>query len=240
VQSSEDLVELYCGGGTFTAPLSRNFRSVLATELSKASVVLAKKAFADNGITNVTVAPVSAEDFSGAYNKYLLSKRARPDGTSRAIFTGGNLGHSGSVQGITNLADFDNISTVFVDPPRAGCDDATCKLLARFDKICYISCNPETLARDIAKITAIVGPGTSSATNANSRSDGSSTSGSEALYRHRIVRMAAFDQFPYTPHLEGGVMLVKERIPDAEAQGLGIAAKVADVETAVGEKRKAA
>ena len=39
----EDLLELYCGGGTFTIPLAGNFRKVLATEISKASVELAMK-----------------------------------------------------------------------------------------------------------------------------------------------------------------------------------------------------
>ncbi|RTY79505.1 hypothetical protein EKL28_18055, partial [Staphylococcus aureus] len=38
--------------------------------------------------------------------------------------------------------DFD---TVFVDPPRAGIDDETLKLLQRFERIIYISCNPDTL-----------------------------------------------------------------------------------------------
>jgi tRNA/tmRNA/rRNA uracil-C5-methylase (TrmA/RlmC/RlmD family) len=39
----EDLLELYCGGGTFTIPLAMTFRRVLATEISKASVDLAHK-----------------------------------------------------------------------------------------------------------------------------------------------------------------------------------------------------
>lgn len=37
-----DLLELYCGGGTFTAAVAQNFRKVLATEISKASVTLAQ------------------------------------------------------------------------------------------------------------------------------------------------------------------------------------------------------
>ena len=37
-----DLLELYCGGGTFTAAMAQNFRKVLATEISKASVALAQ------------------------------------------------------------------------------------------------------------------------------------------------------------------------------------------------------
>ena len=69
-----------------------------------------------------------------------------------------------------------------MDPPRAGLDTATCNLLCRFDKIVYISCNPETLARDVAIMSTT----------------------------HSVEKVAAFDQFPYTHHLEGGVLLIKK------------------------------
>ena len=62
--SKGDLLELYCGGGTFTAPLSQNFPRVLATEISKASVALAKKCFVMNNITNVNILPLSSEEFT--------------------------------------------------------------------------------------------------------------------------------------------------------------------------------
>ena len=71
--------------------------------------------------------------------------------------------------------------TLFVAPPRAGLD-ATCReLAATFDHVVYVSCNPETLARDLAELSAT----------------------------HEVTRLAAFDQFPYTPHLESGVVLVR-------------------------------
>jgi tRNA (uracil-5-)-methyltransferase len=50
-----DLLELYCGGGTFTAALASNFRKVLATELSKASVALANATFKLNAIENIQI-----------------------------------------------------------------------------------------------------------------------------------------------------------------------------------------
>jgi len=78
-------------------------------------------------------------------------------------------------------------STVFVDPPRAGLDDDTVALLRRFDNIIYISCNPETLH---ANLTAL---------------DSS----------HSIEHFAAFDQFPYTHHLEAGAVLKKRIASDA-------------------------
>jgi tRNA (uracil-5-)-methyltransferase len=72
-------------------------------------------------------------------------------------------------------------STLFVDPPRSGLDAATLALAGRFDHILYISCNPDTLAANL-----------------------------EVLCRsHRVAAAAAFDQFPYTPHLECGVFLAR-------------------------------
>ena len=63
----EDLLELYCGGGTFTAALAINFRKVLATEMSKASVELAHQAFKENKIENIRIARLSSEEFTQAY-----------------------------------------------------------------------------------------------------------------------------------------------------------------------------
>ena len=48
--SEQDLLELYCGNGNFTAPLSRQFRRVLATEISKTSVKAARENFAANDL----------------------------------------------------------------------------------------------------------------------------------------------------------------------------------------------
>ncbi|HZX32305.1 MAG TPA: tRNA (uridine(54)-C5)-methyltransferase TrmA [Rhodocyclaceae bacterium] len=72
-------------------------------------------------------------------------------------------------------------STIFVDPPRSGLDPATVELASGFDHILYISCNPETLRDNVAALQAT----------------------------HRIAAAAAFDQFPYTHHLECGLLLKK-------------------------------
>ena len=85
------------------------------------------------------------------------------------------------------LADIDltsyQFSTVLVDPPRAGLDDNTIELVSRFDNIIYISCNPNTLHENLASISQT----------------------------HAIEQFAIFDQFPYTDHIECGVML-KRRV----------------------------
>jgi tRNA (uracil-5-)-methyltransferase len=74
-----------------------------------------------------------------------------------------------------------NFSTIFVDPPRAGLDDTTRKLAGEFEQIIYISCNPETLKRDLEELTKT----------------------------HEIKRFAFFDQFAFSHHIESGVILSK-------------------------------
>ena len=80
-----------------------------------------------------------------------------------------------------NLKDY-QFSTIFVDPPRAGLDPKTTQLAQRFDNILYISCNPQTLHENLQTLTQT----------------------------HEITSFAAFDQFPYTHHLECGALLRKK------------------------------
>ena len=155
-QRDDDLLELYCGNGNFTLPLATRVRQVLATEISKTSVNAALANLADNGVDNVRLVRLSAEELTEALNE---------------------------VRPFRRLADIDlksyQFGSVFVDPPRAGMDADTCELTRRFDNILYISCNPETLAANIAQLHD----------------------------SHRISRCALFDQFPYTHHMEAGVLL---------------------------------
>ncbi|WP_122902121.1 tRNA (uridine(54)-C5)-methyltransferase TrmA [Acinetobacter sp. B51(2017)] len=156
--SEKDLLELYCGNGNFTLPLSTRFRRVLATELAKSSVYAAQWNIQQNQIDNIQVARLSAEEFTQAYNgerEFRRLQEANIDITSY---------------------DFD---TVFVDPPRAGIDDETLKLLQRFKRIIYISCNPDTLYDNFQTLAAT----------------------------HQVTKFALFDQFPYTHHVESGVLL---------------------------------
>ena len=74
-----------------------------------------------------------------------------------------------------------DFSHVFVDPPRAGIDEKSLTFLKRFDTIIYISCNPQTLKRDI-----------------------------EFLEDYEIEDFILFDQFPHTLHVEAGAILKRE------------------------------
>ncbi len=152
----EDLLELYCGIGNFTLPLSRRFRRLLATEISKQAVACARHNIQANDLENIQLLRMSSEEFTQAMDEVRPFRRLRD----------------------IRLADY-TLSTVLVDPPRAGLDPATLALVSRMDRIIYISCNPDTLLPNL-----------------------------EALgHTHRVQRLAFFDQFPYTPHLECGVIL---------------------------------
>jgi tRNA (uracil-5-)-methyltransferase len=56
------------------------------------------------------------------------------------------------------------------------------KLVQAYSRILYISCNPESLCRNLAALSE----------------------------SHSIERLALFDQFPYTRHMECGVLLIKK------------------------------
>ncbi|WP_309498916.1 tRNA (uridine(54)-C5)-methyltransferase TrmA [Sulfurovum sp.] len=153
-----DFLESYCGLGNFTLPLSHYFDKVLATEISKRSIQAALENCVLNGVENITFARLASEEMTEALN---------------------------GVREFSRLKDIDlksyDFSTVLVDPPRAGLDEGTIELISNIEYIIYISCNPETLARDL-----------------------------EALVKtHDVLEAAMYDQFPHTAHIESGVFLHK-------------------------------
>lgn len=155
-----DLLELYCGNGNFTLPLAKHFDQVIATELSKTSIRAARENLKFNSVDNIQMIRLSAEEVTEAMRGERIFRRLA------------DLPQE--------LADYD-LKTVFVDPPRAGLDSETEKMVAEFDSIIYISCNPETLAGNLEFLSS----------------------------SHKIEKFALFDQFPYTDHMECGVLLTK-------------------------------
>jgi tRNA (uracil-5-)-methyltransferase len=76
------------------------------------------------------------------------------------------------------LSEYD-FRTVFVDPPRSGMDAESVSMVQEYERILYISCNPTTLCENLQTLCKT----------------------------HRMTKLAMFDQFPYTHHIEAGVML---------------------------------
>ena len=154
-----DLLELYCGAGNFTIPFAKKFNKVLATEISKSSINAAKANMLLNDVDSIEFVRMSVEEFVEALD---------------------------GVREFRRMSEIDidsyNINTIFVDPPRSGMDEATCAFASRYEYILYISCNPETLLRDMHLLCET----------------------------HEVMEMALFDQFPYTHHVEMGVKLKKK------------------------------
>ncbi|RRN06251.1 tRNA (uridine(54)-C5)-methyltransferase TrmA [Bibersteinia trehalosi] len=157
--SQGDLLELYCGNGNFSIALASNFRKVLATEISTSSVNSAQYNIEKNGVNNLNIIRMSAEEFTQAMNGVRAFYRLRD----------------------IDLKSYD-CNTIFVDPPRAGLDQATLDMVQSYERILYISCNPHTLADNLKQL----------------------------CQTHQIERAALFDQFPYTDHIESGVWLIRK------------------------------
>jgi len=153
-----DLLELYCGNGNFSIALSQNFNQVLATEISKSSVNSAQLNIEANKVNNLKILRLSAEEFTSAINGEREFNRLK--------------------QANVDLKSY-KCETILVDPPRAGLDDGTCKMISAYRNIIYVSCNPETLKTNLNFLTQT----------------------------HKVTKLAFFDQFPYTPHVETVVLL---------------------------------
>ena len=154
-----DLLELYCGAGNFTIPFAKIFDKVLATEISKSSINAAKTNMQLNDVQNIEFVRMSVEEFISALDGVREFRRMKEIDINRYT-----------------------ISSIFVDPPRSGMGEVSCKFSSRYDHIVYISCNPETLYEDLEILSQT----------------------------HTVVDMALFDQFPYTHHVEMGVKLIRK------------------------------
>jgi tRNA (uracil-5-)-methyltransferase len=153
-----DFLEAYCGLGNFTLPLSSYFDKVLATEISKNSIKSALENCVLNEIDNITFARLSSAEMTQALEGKRIFNRLKEIDLHRYHF-----------------------STVLVDPPRSGLDMETIMLIGNIDYIIYISCNPDTLARDLVTLSTT----------------------------HHVLNAAIYDQFPHTSHVESAVFLEK-------------------------------
>jgi 23S rRNA (uracil1939-C5)-methyltransferase len=105
-------------------------------------------------------------------------KNAAANGVENAEFVVGNVvGEFSRLIGKKIIPDI-----VILDPPRAGCDRALLMMLAgaRPKRIIYISCDPKTLARDLALLE---------------------------MQFYRVAEVQPVDLFPHTGHIEAVALL---------------------------------
>lgn len=157
----DDLIlDLYCGAGSIGLSMAKECREVIGIEIVESAVECAKFNAKNNGIEN---ASFYAGDASEAKKLLAPAEAAR---------------------GEKILPD-----VVILDPPRGGTTEELIEHIATLapEKVVYISCNPQTLARDmvIFKKFGYVG-------NA----------------------VTPFDLFPMTGHVESVVCMTKETKTD--------------------------
>ena len=128
VDNQCDLLELYCGSGTFTLPLSYKFNKVLATESNRQSIKCLKKSIEKLSIRNIDYARLSAEEVSEAFNGRIFRRMNK-----------------------NNINSY-NFSHILVDPPRSGLNAEVIDIIKKFKNIIYISCSYESYVRDISML----------------------------------------------------------------------------------------
>ena len=126
LKGEECLLDLYCGIGSIGLSMADSVSSLVGIEVVPQAVECAKENALRNNIKN---AHFFCADASGTQNIIETAEHS----TGKKI----------------------NFDTVILDPPRKGCSEELLEYLVKSEckKIVYISCNPDTLARDAFFLT---------------------------------------------------------------------------------------
>ena len=149
LDGTQTVIDAYCGIGTIGLCAADKAALVLGAELNAQAVSDAVKNIHENNLKNVRILKADAGDF-------LEILAGKPD----------------------TQADR---TVLFLDPPRSGATRKFLQSALRLApaRIVYISCGPESLARDLKQLSA----------------------------RYRVEEAEAFDMFPFTNHVETIVLL---------------------------------
>jgi len=159
-----NLIDAYCGSGFFTVALSSLFKNSIGIDISAQSIASA------NTNAKLNNLPPSSTRFIAADANELFSSVDK-----------------------TTFPPADTV--VIIDPPRKGCDENFIRQLTNYgpQRICYVSCNVHTQARDVGWLVK----------------DSEGADGSPVLGMYEIESLRGFDFFPQTSHVEGVAILRK-------------------------------
>jgi 23S rRNA (uracil1939-C5)-methyltransferase len=171
--AGETAIELYSGVGLFTLPLARRFKRVIAVEENRNAAQFARRNLADASLTNAEVVAADVAVWLDLKCGGRTQRRRRFGSDLRRVSQPGNEGENQSAV----AADARQIDFLLLDPPRAGAESRVIDGILQINpkRICYVSCDPATLARDLRKIIA---------------------------GGYSLDSIAAFDMFPQTHHVE--------------------------------------
>ena len=127
LKGNESLLDLYAGVGSIGLSMADKARELVGVEIVSSAVARAKENAKKNGIEN---ASFYCADAGSAEALFAAVKKEKGEGYRPDV--------------------------VVLDPPRKGCAEELLDYLSHTvapEKIVYISCNPDTLARDCAYLT---------------------------------------------------------------------------------------
>ncbi|MGE5586695.1 MAG: class I SAM-dependent RNA methyltransferase, partial [Clostridia bacterium] len=188
LSGDEVALDAYCGVGSISLALARECRHVYGIEEVNAAVADARRNAGLNRLTNCAFIVGRVEDVLSARFGFGIDVDA---GGGAAASPGcepaESRGHApgrGRQAGRKTSPLPCHVDVVVLDPPRAGCDVRALRALALLEpsRMVYVSCDPETLARDLG-ILAGIG------------------------YRPTLVQPV--DMFPQTSHVESVVRLMR-------------------------------
>ena len=179
----EYVLDLYCGVGSIGLWMADKAKYIIGIESVKPAVLDANRNAVLNGVINARyicgkaeeVLPVLA-DADPAHLETVLKDSSLP----KESLTGIDEAVTEAVQ---------KADVVILDPPRKGCHTALLDAVRKLapERIVYVSCDPATLARDIAYLSDPAGQGDS----------------------YTLKKAAPFDMFPRAGHIETIVLLQK-------------------------------
>lgn len=155
---NETVVDAYCGTGTIGIIAAKAAKKVIGVELNRDAVRDAVKNAKCNNVKNIEFYNADAGQFMVEMAEYRAdAKRGEKSGA-------------------------DEVDVVFMDPPRAGSDEAFLSSVVTLapKRVVYVSCNPETLARDLLYLTK---------------------------HGYRAQECQPVDMFPWTKHVECVIMM---------------------------------
>ena len=155
-QKTDVLLDLYCGAGSIGLSMAHSCKELIGIEIVPSAVECAKENAVANGIENASFYVGDA-----AVSEQLLENAER-------------------IRGEKIKPDI-----VILDPPRQGSDERLLNFVASLSpkRIVYISCNPQTLARDVAILSPL---------------------------GYTINEVTPVDMFPGTGHVESVVCLTRQ------------------------------
>lgn len=180
----EYVLDLYCGVGSIGLWMAEKAKYIIGIESVKPAVIDANRNAVLNGVINARyicgkaeeVLPVLAEA-DPAHLETVLKDAGLPKESL--------VGIDEEVAAAVKKAD-----VVILDPPRKGCHTALLDAVRKLapERIVYVSCDPATLARDIAYLGDPNGQGDS----------------------YTLEKAAPFDMFPRTGHVETVVLMTRK------------------------------